>query len=429
MTGLLTRPLAVSLALCLLLFAVYNRSPVKMVADTEWLIPTTVSLLQGNSGAIDAAKYDQAVYGPVAGALEPVGASQRSLFPIGAAVLAIPFVAPALIFDARFLERLRAQLPARLLALIASVYGALAGVAMFWVLRERFQSIPIAGFCTFIFCFATSMWSTATRNLWQHGPLVLMVAIALLLIEHARKNPALVRYAALPLAMGFVIRPVAAIPIAILSLYVLLKYPRQIVWYALWSLPIALPWFAFNLWSYGAPLPAYYLPGRLGGSSTFLEALIGNLVSPSRGLFVFSPILLLSLTGLVIALRRERDWSLTVCFAAIVTLHWIVVSRFPHWWGGHSIGPRFMTDVLPFLVYLIGFNFAALANASAVVRRTVIGGAVCLAAISTAIHGYTSVSWHPLFWNVTPNTIDEHPERLWDWSDPQFLRTREPPLK
>jgi hypothetical protein len=25
-------------------------------------------------------------------------------------------------------------------------------------------------------------------------------------------------------------------------------------------------------------------------------------------------------------------------------------------------------------------------------------------------------------WSAYPNTIDSHPSRVWDWSDPQFLR-------
>ncbi len=418
MTLLLRRPAVFSLALFLMLFAVYVASPVKTIADTHWLLPTSVSLLTGKAGAIDVAAYDSTAYGRTLIELETVGSEKRSLFPIGTALLALPFVAPILLIDPSFTKK---RIPEKMLAVIASFYGALAGVIMFWLLRERFQSLWIAGFCTFVFCFATSMWSTATRNLWQHGPLVLMLAVALLLIELARKNPALVRYAALPLAMAFVVRPVAAIPIVFLSFYVLLKYPRQFVMYALWSLPIALPWFAFNLWVYGDPLPSYYQLGRVGGSSPHIsDALIGNLVSPSRGLLVFSPILLMSLTGFIVALWRERDRLLIFSFAAIVVLHWIAVSRFPHWWGGHSIGPRFMTDVLPFLIYLAGFNFIALTGLPSKARGLVFGTAVCLTIISTAIHGYASLSYHPYRWNVIPYNVDERPERLWDWSNPQF---------
>jgi hypothetical protein len=45
-----------------------------------------------------------------------------------------------------------------------------------------------------------------------------------------------------------------------------------------------------------------------------------------------------------------------------------------------------------------------------------------LALVSFAIHlrgGWSAAVYR---WNVDPVNVDRHPERLWDWSDPQFLR-------
>ena len=111
-------------------------------------------------------------------------------------------------------------------------------------------------------------------------------------------------------------------------------------------------------------MPDYYQPNRVSVSGTFGEAMLGNLVSPARGLFVYSPVLLLALSGLVLALRQREERLLSACFAIIVVMHWLVVSRFPHWWGGHSYGPRFMTDIVPFLAYFVAFNLEALRKVS-----------------------------------------------------------------
>jgi hypothetical protein len=35
----------------------------------------------------------------------------------------------------------------------------------------------------------------------------------------------------------------------------------------------------------------------------------------------------------------------------------------------------------------------------------------------------------PNLWNAIPNNIDQHPERLWDWTDLQFMRTEASPPK
>jgi hypothetical protein len=56
-------------------------------------------------------------------------------------------------------------------------------------------------------------------------------------------------------------------------------------------------------------LPPYYLPGTavtVGDNSTFGEALLGNLISPARGLFVFSPVLIFAIGGFWLAMRTRE---------------------------------------------------------------------------------------------------------------------------
>ena len=150
--------------------------------------------------------------------------------------------------------------------------------------------------------------------------------------------------------------------------------------------------------------------------------MLGNLVSPARGLFVYSPVLLLALSGLVLALRQREERLLSACFATIVVLHWLVVSRFPHWWAGHSYGPRFMTDVVPFLAYFVAFNFEALGKLSGWKLRASSSCIVLLATASIILHGIGATSNRPHHWNVVPTNIDRNPARLWDWRDPPFAR-------
>jgi len=62
----------------------------------------------------------------------------------------------------------------------------------------------------------------------------------------------------------------------------------------------AFPFLLHNLRVYHQLLQPYFLlhqpPGSIGG---FLEALAGQFFSPSRGLLVFSPVLLFSFAGIV----------------------------------------------------------------------------------------------------------------------------------
>jgi hypothetical protein len=229
---------------------------------------------------------------------------------------------------------------------------AAAAATFFLLIFVKFQRLPVALATTFIFSLCTSMWSVATRALWQHGPLVFMLVTAMLLIQLASKRRSLIQYASLPLAMAYIIRPTASIPIVVITSYVLIYYRACFVRYALWAMLIAVPFIAFNLEIYGKILSHYYSGLSYAGSSSFAEASVGNLISPSRGLFVYSPVLLFSLIGFALAIREKVQRPLQFAYGIIVVAMFIAISLIPAWWAGHSFGPRYMTDLVPFLAIL-----------------------------------------------------------------------------
>jgi hypothetical protein len=251
---------------------------------------------------------------------------------------------------------------------------------------------------------------------------MLMLTLALWVMLSAERRPSVVQYASLPLAFAFVVRPTNAISIAVLSHVVLVGYRRYFVRYVLWSLPIAIPFLLFNLAVYHSWHSWYYSPARVGHGSLLGEALAGNLVSPNRGLLVFSPILLLALYGAWLKLRRDRT-LLDAALVAVVVLHWLLISSHLPWNGGHTYGNRLFSDVIPYFVYFLIPVVAALPEPRHVGRRPMLAAAfVVLVALSFAIHyrgAYRRVTWD---WNSSPVDIDVDPSRIWDWRDLQFLR-------
>jgi hypothetical protein len=113
-----------------------------------------------------------------------------------------------------------------------------------------------------------------------------------------------------------------------------------------------------------------------------------------------------------------------ISYGAIVVGTTIAISLVPAWWAGHSFGPRYMTDVLPFLCYFLAFNLESAASWS-VVKQLCAGTIIAaLAIVSITIHAQAALRVPPWAWNVVPDNIDNNPRRLWDWSDLAFLRTR-----
>jgi hypothetical protein len=409
----------ITLVLFVVAAAVYARSPVTTSSDSRWTLHTAMSIAHGQGGDLSA--YRNALERDKFYAIEYPDGRPRTQYPIGPMLLVLPAAVIADWVSPSFSQSLQAGGWDNIEKLFASIVGGGAAVVFFWLIHGQFGRLWIAGLSTFIFAFCTSMWSTATRALWQHGPLVLMLLLAMLLMQRAARRRELVQYVSLPLAFALLIRPTASIPIAVITVYIAIFYRRWLVRYFLWAALIAVPWLAYNYTIYGSLVPNYYT-GVYAGERDFLQGLLANLVSPSRGLLIFSPILLLSISGFVLAIRQRDERLLYFAYGLIVVLMMTVIAGAPAWWAGHSFGPRFTTDLLPFLAFFMAFNFDWLATLGRHTRQIFICVTAVLAVISFLIHWQGATRFETMLWNIVPENIDQHPDRAWDWRDPQFLR-------
>jgi hypothetical protein len=105
--------------------------------------------------------------------------------------------------------------------------------------------------------------------------------------------------------------------------------------------------------------------------------------------------------------------------AAIVVLHAIMISL---WWPGHCYGSRYFTDMTPLLTL---FLIPAIEHGREMKGplRTAAGAVFVIAAfwgVFTNARGATSAAANN--WSDTPVNVDLAPARVWDWTDPQFLR-------
>jgi hypothetical protein len=241
-----------------------------------------------------------------------------------------------------------------------------------------------------------------------------------MILQARRGNAKLIQYASIPLAFAYVVRPTNFISIIVITLYVFIYFRRYFFRYILWSVSIALLFFSINLSIYNSLLPYYYQTGKLHGDVVLFTALAGNLISPARGLLIYSPVFLLSFLGLWMKIRRRELEAEDYFLGVIILGHWFLISYFPHWWGGHSYGPRFFSDMIPYLIYFMIPLFKYFQTVQ--FKRTSIALVAVLIAISSFIHARGAFSRSVHDWNMIPINVDQRPERLWDYRDPQFLR-------
>lgn len=88
-----------------------------------------------------------------------------------------------------------------------------------------------------------------------------------------------------------------------------------------------------------------------------LERLVGVLISPFRGIFFSSPVLLLGAAGLIAWFRRPERRIEALLFGGIFGFFLLFNVCFNGWHGGWGIGPRYLVPGLPFLAIPMVWGF------------------------------------------------------------------------
>jgi hypothetical protein len=421
--------------LSLAIFAAYQHGQMGC-ADSRWSIPTAISLLDHHDVDLDEFPRMLALHRLYA--TERVNGHVLGIYPFGTPLVAAPAVAllrPAAAFTFRrfpsIAERIRSEQRSERGCDLAGgepvldahswferlIASALVAATAFLLFRIAADDLPTAAAAVLVlvFAFGTSAWSAASRALWQHAPSMLVLTAALMLQRRAS------RFWLLGALLGFayVIRPTNAIPIALSAIWVMYGHRDRALRFAAGLVVVLAVFVAANYRVYGAALSPYYHPGYWGRSIFVTEALAGTLVSPGRGLFVYSPVLLFCAAGVALMIRRRSITSLDVMLVAAIVLHWLALAvAAPTWWGGYSYGPRFFADMLPYAFCLLVPFMAWL---WATPRPGVVALFALAAAVSVLMQAQGVFNPSALVWNAEPITIDADSPRLWDWRYPPFL--------
>jgi hypothetical protein len=364
--------------------------------DTRALARTAASLVQDWDFDLD--EYPDVEF-PFA--REGTGGRKFSIYPALPAVMATPaFLASRLLFG---LDEEGVAFAGKL---ASSAFAALAAAVFFVTLARAHPAID-ARWAAVVLALGTPLWSTS-QALWQHTAAVLWLCVALLWMMRAGDDDAWAGRVGLPLALMVAARHADVALAAVLALGVALRWPRRIPALLAWGAPVAAL-VAFYQWhAFGSPWQ-HGFSGSLGRfSEPWGVGQLGLLLAPGKGLFVFTPVALVGLVGLLRVWRRER-WLAATLGGAFVA-HLVLSGRWREWHGGECYGPRLMTDALPLLLYFAPEGLAKLQAFGAL-----------LAALSVGVQALGALAydgrWERLFQReVKPREASgfaAHPE-LWD---------------
>lgn len=232
--------------------------------------------------------------------------------------------------------------PLPLMANLTAAAAVAGAVTVLFVLLCRLVPTGTALTASLVFAFATPTWTVSADALWTHGPGQLWLLSGVLLFSRGR-------YLAAGLLLGaaVVTRPHYALVPAVLGLFELARTRRlrPVTLIALGSGLGLLVLLVYNQHVFGSwdPRGGYApAPGDNTGRSLdptgitalqYGERLLGTLVSPSRGVLVLTPFLLL-LPGLRAAWRTGPSWVRAAAVGG--TAYLLVQLRGNGWTGGYS---------------------------------------------------------------------------------------------
>lgn len=402
-------------------------------SDPKLTLLVSQSILENGTIRLDNYQDDQLLEFPFEdyvqrlGLVVERGGHYYAYFPAGPSFLSLPFVWLSTLLggDMRTADNFQLQILLAASSVVA-VFFLLYRTGVYLVGRQA--SLIISLFAV----LGSSLSSTLGTALWTLNFSTLFIALVLLLIVRDTAGRAFNPYLlGLLLFLCYFVRASTAVFIAPVLGY-LFWQRRRLFW------PTAVTAFIllllFLLWSryeYGQWLPDYYSLARLQQERMpAWLGILGNLVSPSRGIFIFSPLFLLLFPGLLLtwrALFRQPLFWLCVVWLA---LQFLLLARAVVWWGGVSYGPRLLADALPGFVLLLFLIWQEASQRTTIAQqRAAIALFLLLGAVSTAIHitglyRPATIRWN-LFVEPVPTRASGPFGDLFDWTIMQSLASNE----
>lgn len=284
------------------------------------------------------------------------GENYYSIRPIWTSLLALPVYLP--------IRLMNLEVDIELIRIMSRVGGAFItalSAGLFYLILDKLLSNRNSKILLFnIYAFATNSLSTSSQGLWQHGTSQLLIAASILSLIHKKYF-----LTGLILGIAVVSRPTNLLSFAVIGIYLLYTLYKQaklsketiqkISIYALGGLIAIATEFLLNKILFGVADNAAYGDQLSGWRNNIVEGFLGLWLSPSKGIFFNSPILIFVLYGFYSLLKKRNSNQPEILYpaAAVTLLHTLIMGWWYSWYGGYSWGYRMASDILPFMILMM----------------------------------------------------------------------------
>jgi len=341
-----------------------------------------------------------------------------STFPVVPAILATPvYAVPVLLgwtAGPPIGELTRTEVVGTALSKIASSAAIAVTVALTYLSLLRLATRRVAFWGAFLYAFATSAWAVSSQGLWQSSASQPLLAGAFLSLLRARERDSRrdLALAGALAALAVACRPPALLFAAGLALYVASRHRRRLATFLAAPVVVAVLLLAHNLYYFDSPLGGYAEFDRVyfESAAAFARGLAGLLVSPNRGILVYSPVLLAAFAGGALVLRR-RDDLLRVGLAAATLATIGFYASYSTWYGHFSFGDRFLVETLPAMALLTAEPLAWIGARRW--RRTAFATLVAYSVFVQVVGAF----FYPCGWYRSPMRDPSLVARFFAWGD------------
>jgi hypothetical protein len=347
-----------------------------------------------------------------------------SKYPVLSSVLALPFYAVPHFLGVEFTTAIIITLA----KISAAFITAMSAILLLFIFR-KYLSEKWSVFLTIAYAFGTSSWTVSSQDLWQHGASQLFLIMTVYLLLKAKKSDLHFLLIGITIGLGIAARYLNIIFAGVYLLFILYRYRKKIISTLLGVMvPISLL-LMYQSYYLDNPLQTGYSCNAYsnrtfacieGWYSGFWDGFGGLLISPSRGIFIFTPFLIFSLVGLWLLWRRGKketqDYNLFFRYISVgVIIFIIVMSKWWAWYGGVTYGPRMLADITPLLMLF----FIPLLE-SPIFKKKFVSIIIIFLIVISIINQFTGIIFWDGSWQKADTLSADH-SWLWDWSNSQLI--------